>query len=77
MEALCSFDVWLHELGYTYNGDAPITGLTPLERDKLQLGWIVRQERKENAYQADGQQSHSQRKNVSHKQDIRERLRRQ
>lgn len=32
---------------YTYNGDAPITGLTQFEYDKAQLGYLVRQEQQE------------------------------
>lgn len=41
--------MWLHEQGYTYHGDAPLTGLTRFEYDKLQLGHLVRQEQKEQA----------------------------
>lgn len=49
MESAAALDAWLHEQGYTYHGDAPITGLTTLEYDKLQLGYVVRQEQKEKA----------------------------
>lgn len=38
---------FLHEVGYTYNGDAPIGGLTPAEFEVLTLGHLVRQEQAE------------------------------
>lgn len=48
MESACLFDAWLHEkTSYTYNGDAPITGLTQFELDKLELGFLIQQERAE------------------------------
>lgn len=72
---MAAFDAWLHEQGYTYHGDAPITGLTRFELDKLQLGWIVRQEQEMDAMN-DGNVSYSADRKRSHKQDIRRRLRR-
>lgn len=46
-EAHASFVYWMHETaGYTYHGDAPLTGLTNLEYDTLLLGHLVQQEQK-------------------------------
>lgn len=42
------FTDWLHEKGYTFNGNAPISGLTPMEMTIEQLGHILRQERQED-----------------------------
>lgn len=77
MESACLFDAWLHEnTGYTYHGDAPITGLTRFELDKLQLGWLVRQEQEADAAGWDGGYgSYSDRRKSSHQQDITRRLR--
>lgn len=77
---MCAFDSWLHEQGgYTYHGEAPITGLTQFEVDKLQLGWIVRQE--EQAASMERAQSngsgYSASRKRSHEQSIRQRLKRQ
>jgi len=42
---LSSFLWWLHsEASYTFNGDAPIAGLTPNELDVLKLGKLVENE---------------------------------
>lgn len=52
--------MWLHsETQYTYHGDAPLTGLTQFELDKLQLGWIVRQEQRDEAGGSRPGRSHS------------------
>lgn len=37
----------LHSKGYTFNGDAPISGLTAGERNLIVLGHIVRNEQQE------------------------------
>jgi len=38
---------WLHsETEYTFNGDAPIAGLTPAELDALQLGKLIENEQR-------------------------------
>lgn len=39
---------WVHkECGYTFNGDAPIAGLTQTELNVLRLGHAVRREQAE------------------------------
>jgi hypothetical protein len=44
---------WLHsDTAYTFNGDAPIAGLTPNELDVLHLGKVVEAEQRRDA--ADG-----------------------
>ena len=77
MESACAFDAWLHDRGYTYNGDAPLTGLTRFEYDKLQLGWIVQQEQKRENIDAEasGRSSHTQQQVSSHKQRLAKRSR--
>lgn len=68
----------MHEQGYTYNGDAPITGLTQYEIDKLQLGWMVEKEREaEQRTQAAGARGQTERRKREHKQSIKRRLREQ
>jgi hypothetical protein len=40
---------WLHTEGYTFNGDAPIAGLTPNELDVLHLGKVVENDQRREA----------------------------
>lgn len=51
MESTASFYAWLHEdAGYTFNGNSNIAGLTTTELSMLQLGYLVRNEqRQQNA----------------------------
>lgn len=50
------FIAWLHqETNYTFNGSAPITGLTVREELTLQLGHLILQEQKEEQRRHDGQ----------------------
>lgn len=73
---MCAFDSWLHEnTSYTYHGNAPITGLTHTEIDKLQLGFMVRHEQQADAREMAGATSLSDRRKRQHKQNIRQRLR--
>lgn len=37
----------MHERGYTFNGSAPMAGLTQLELNTLRLGHAIRQEKAE------------------------------
>lgn len=68
----------MHEQGYTYNGDAPITGLSQFEVDKLQLGWLVEKEREaEQQAQAAGARGQTERRKHEHKESIKRRLREQ
>lgn len=46
---------WLHEeTGYTFNGDAPIAGLTVREDLLLRLGRLVRNEKRQEQADAAG-----------------------
>lgn len=40
-EGVASYYYSLHELGYTFNGDAALGGLLPIEADTLLLGHLV------------------------------------
>lgn len=48
---------WLHDKGYTFNGNAPISGLTPGELTLEQLGHVLRQEESED-YVEDARSGH-------------------
>jgi len=44
---------FLHENGYTHHGDAPISGLLPIELDTLRLSHLVEREQAESDDAAD------------------------
>lgn len=51
---------WLHKKGYTFNGPAPISGLTSMEMTLEQLGHILRMEQEEDKIKdATSQSTHS------------------
>lgn len=58
------FTDWLHDKGYTFNGSAPISGLTPMEMTIEQLGHVLRQERQEDEAQ-DSRHGHNHSKSRS------------
>lgn len=49
---------WLHDKGYTFNGSAPIHGLTPMELTLEQLGHLLREEKQED-HAKDARHGHS------------------